>query len=127
MVFRKQGAITYFARKPSRMMITCSQEIAAFHYEEGEKVKAAKRKAAEETLLFILERLDQQVKENDGYFYDDTLSSADLTFVALLDYLNFMCKSDLIENYENLKLLEKKVLLLPKIKNWIERRPVSEF
>ncbi|XP_033363025.1 uncharacterized protein LOC117241156 isoform X3 [Bombus vosnesenskii] len=25
MVFRKQGAITYFARKPSRMMITCSQ------------------------------------------------------------------------------------------------------
>ncbi|XP_033363328.1 glutathione S-transferase-like isoform X1 [Bombus vosnesenskii] len=103
------------------------REIAAFHYEEGEKVKAAKRKAAEETLLFILERLDQQVKENDGYFYDDTLSSADLTFVALLDYLNFMCKSDLIENYENLKLLEKKVLLLPKIKNWIERRPVSEF
>ncbi|XP_050492200.1 uncharacterized protein LOC126874329 isoform X10 [Bombus huntii] len=25
MVFRKQGAITYFARKPSCMMITCSQ------------------------------------------------------------------------------------------------------
>ncbi|XP_033317741.1 glutathione S-transferase-like [Bombus bifarius] len=102
-------------------------KIAAFHYEEDEKVKAAKRKAAEETLLFILERLDQQVKENDGYFYDGTLSWADLTFVALLDYLNFMYKSDLIENYENLKLLEKKVLLLPKIKNWIERRPVSEF
>uniref|UniRef100_UPI00143C0107 glutathione S-transferase-like n=1 Tax=Bombus vancouverensis nearcticus TaxID=2705178 RepID=UPI00143C0107 len=101
--------------------------IAAFHYEEDEKVKAAKRKAAEETLLFILERLDQQVKENDGYFYDGTLSWADLTFVALLDYLNFMYKSDLIENYVNLKLLEKKVLLLPKIKNWIERRPVSEF
>ncbi|XP_033363296.1 glutathione S-transferase-like, partial [Bombus vosnesenskii] len=90
--------------------------IVAFHYEEDEKVKAAKCKAAEETLLFILERLDQQVKENDGYFYDGTLSWADLTFVALLDYLNFMYKSDLIENYENLKLLEKKVLLLPKIK-----------
>ncbi|XP_050494953.1 glutathione S-transferase-like [Bombus huntii] len=101
-------------------------KIAAFHYEEDEKVKA-KRKAAEETLTFILERLDQQVKENDGYFYDGTLSWADLTFVALLDYLNFMYKFDLIENYENLKLLEKKVLLLPKIKNWIERRPVSEF
>ncbi|XP_050494302.1 glutathione S-transferase-like [Bombus huntii] len=28
-------------------------EIAAFHYEEDEKVKAAKRKAAEETLPFI--------------------------------------------------------------------------
>ncbi|XP_076482659.1 uncharacterized protein LOC143304175 [Bombus vancouverensis nearcticus] len=25
MVFRKQRSITYFARKPSRMMITCSQ------------------------------------------------------------------------------------------------------
>nr|XP_033204417.1 glutathione S-transferase-like [Bombus vancouverensis nearcticus] len=30
-------------------------KIAAFHYEENEKVKAAKRKAAEETLPFILE------------------------------------------------------------------------
>ncbi|XP_050496209.1 glutathione S-transferase-like, partial [Bombus huntii] len=105
------------------LIVHICSEIAAFHYEEDEKVKAAKRKAAEETLLFILERLDQQVKENDGYFYDGTLSWADLTFVALLDYLNFMYKSDLIENYENLKLLEKKVLLLPKIKNWIERRP----
>lgn len=102
-------------------------EIASFHYEEDEKVKAAKRKAAEETLPFVLERLDQQVKENDGYFHNGTLSWADLTFVALLDYFNFMYKSDLIANYGNLKLLEEKVLALPNIKSWIERRPVSEF
>ncbi|XP_060820574.1 glutathione S-transferase-like [Bombus pascuorum] len=101
-------------------------KLASFHYEEDEKVKARKRKAAEEILPFVLERLDQQVKENDGYFHNGTLSWADLTFVALLDYLNFMYKSDLIANYENLKLLEEKVLLLPNIKKWIETRPVSE-
>ncbi|XP_076478918.1 uncharacterized protein LOC143303363 isoform X2 [Bombus vancouverensis nearcticus] len=32
MVFRKQGAITYFARKPSRMMITCSQGVHYLYY-----------------------------------------------------------------------------------------------
>lgn len=102
-------------------------KLASFHYEEDEKVKAAKRKAAEETLPFILERLDQQVKENDGYFHNGTLSWADLTFVALLSYFNFMYKSDLIMNYDNLKLLEGKVLTLPNIKSWIERRPISEY
>ncbi|XP_071864637.1 glutathione S-transferase-like [Bombus fervidus] len=102
-------------------------KLASFHYEQDEKVKATKRKTAEEILPFILERLDQQVKENDGYFHNGTLSWADLTFVALLDYFNFMYKSDLIANYENLKLLEEKVLLLPNIKSWIERRPANEY
>lgn len=102
-------------------------ELASFHYEGDEKVKAAKRKAAEETLPFVLERLDQQVKENDGYFHNGTLSWADLTFVALLDYFCFMYESDLIVNYINLTRLKEKVLALPNIKSWIERRPDSEF
>ena len=102
-------------------------KLASFHYEGDEKVKAAKRKAAEETLPFVLERLDQQVKENDGYFHNGTLSWADLTFVALLDYFCFMYESDLIKNYINLTRLKEKVLALPNIKSWIERRPDSEF
>ncbi|XP_033178796.1 glutathione S-transferase [Bombus impatiens] len=101
--------------------------IAEFYYEKDEKYKAKKRAAAEKTLPPILESLDQDVKKNDGYFRDGTLSWADLTFVALLDYFNFMYKSNLIENYENLKLLEKRVLRLPTIRDWFERRPVSEY
>ncbi|XP_033358362.1 uncharacterized protein LOC117241358 isoform X1 [Bombus vosnesenskii] len=32
MVFRKQRSITYFARKPSRVMITCSQGFRYLYY-----------------------------------------------------------------------------------------------
>lgn len=75
---------------------------------------------------FFLERLDAQVQKNDGYFVNGALSWADLTFVALLDYLNYMKKEDITEKYENLKQLKQKVLEIPNIKTWIEKRPPSE-
>lgn len=100
--------------------------LAAFHYEEDANTKAAKQKIANEQVPFYLERLDAQVAKNGGYFVGGALSWADLTFVALLDYLNFMNKSDLIEKYDNLKQLRDKVLALPAIKSWVEKRPQSE-
>lgn len=101
-------------------------ELAAFHYEEDETYKAMKRKVADEVVPFYLERLDAQVKDNGGYFVGGALSWADLTFVAILDYLNYMNSSDLIEKYENLKQLKEKVLDVPAIKNWVAKRPESE-
>ncbi|KAK9302918.1 hypothetical protein QLX08_005191 [Tetragonisca angustula] len=102
-------------------------KLAAFHYEEDETYKATKRKVADEVVPFYLERLDAQVKDNGGYFVGGALSWADLTFVAILDYLNFMNSSDLIEKYENLKQLKEKVLNVPAIKSWISKRPESEL
>ncbi|CAK9830506.1 Glutathione S-transferase [Anthophora retusa] len=101
-------------------------KLGAYHYETNEEVKAAKEKLAKEVVPFYLERLDAQVKKNGGYFVGGALSWADLTFVALLDYLNFMWKSDLIEKYDNLKQLKEKVLSLPAIKSWVEKRPKTE-
>lgn len=101
--------------------------LAAFHYEENEEIKAAKRKIADEVVPYYLERLDAQVKNNGGYFVGGALSWADLSFVALLDYLNFMNGSDLIEKYDNLKQLKEKVLNLPAIKSWLDKRPHSDF
>ncbi|KAK2584871.1 hypothetical protein KPH14_002468 [Odynerus spinipes] len=101
-------------------------KLAAYHYEENAETKAAKLKVANEVVPFVLERLDTQVKNNGGYFVAGALSWADLTFVALLDYLNFMYKSDLIEKYDNLKALKQKVLDIPAIKDWVAKRPESE-
>ncbi|CAK9795445.1 Glutathione S-transferase [Anthophora quadrimaculata] len=101
-------------------------KLGAYHYETNEEAKAAKEKLAKEVVPFYLERLDAQVKNNGGYFVGGALSWADLTFVALLDYLNFMWKSDLIEKYDNLKQLKEKVLSLPAIKSWVEKRPKTE-
>ncbi|XP_076287866.1 glutathione S-transferase-like [Lasioglossum baleicum] len=101
--------------------------IGAFAYETNEDVKAEKLKIAKEQVPYYLERLDAQVKKNDGYFVGGALTWADITFVSLLDYLDFMMKSDIIENFENLKQLKEKVLNVPKIKSWVEKRPKSQW
>lgn len=98
-------------------------DIAGFHYESNEEAKETKLKAAKQSVPFYLERLDAQVKKNGGYFVGGALTWADFTFVGLLDYLNLMMKEDIIENYENLKELQKKVEEVPAIKSWIEKRP----
>lgn len=101
-------------------------EIGAFHYESNAEAKAAKLEVANQLVPFYVERLDAQVKKNGGYFVGGALTWADLSFVALLDYLNFMMQSDIIEKAENLKQLRDKVLALPAIKSWVEKRPQSE-
>ncbi|XP_066602106.1 glutathione S-transferase-like [Prorops nasuta] len=101
-------------------------KIGAYHYESNEEAKSVRLEAAKELVPFYLERLDAQVKKNDGYLVGGALTWADLVFVALLDYLNFMMKSDIIENYDQLKQLQKKVLEIPNIKAWVEKRPQSD-
>ncbi|XP_024891719.1 glutathione S-transferase-like, partial [Temnothorax curvispinosus] len=98
-------------------------DLEGFHYKSKEQAKEEKLKAAKETVPYYLERLDAQVKKNGGYFVGGTLTWADITFVALLDYLNHMINENIIEKYENLKQLQKKVEELPAIKSWIKKRP----
>lgn len=78
-------------------------------------------------MLFYLERLDTQVKKNDGYFVGGALTWADLTFIGLLDYMNFHVKGNVVEKFENLKELQKKVEAIPAIKSWIEKRPPALY
>lgn len=101
-------------------------KIGAYHYEPNEQAKAEKLKIAQELVPYYLERLDAQVKRNGGYFVGGALTWADLTFVALLDYLNFMMGHNIIEKYDNLKQLQEKVLAIPQIKSWVEKRPQSD-
>lgn len=102
-------------------------EIAAYHYEPHLEAKEARYEPlVTEILPFYLSRLDAQVKNNGGFMIDGKLTWADLVFVALLDYLNFMAKFDITEKYENLTALKQKILDIPNIKSWIGRRPQTE-
>nr|UCR60997.1 glutathione-S-transferase [Aphelinus asychis] len=101
-------------------------KLAAYHYENNEGAKAQKLEVVKETVPFYIERLNEQVKKNGGYFVGGALTWADLVFVALLDYLNFMAKYDIIEKAESLKALKEKVLAEPGIKAWVAKRPESE-
>lgn len=84
-------------------------------------------KNARELVPFYVQRLDEQVKKNGGYFVGGKLSLADIVFVGILDYLNAMAGYDIIDKANNLKALKKKVLDEPKIKAWVAKRPKTDM
>ncbi|XP_076294011.1 glutathione S-transferase-like [Lasioglossum baleicum] len=102
-------------------------KLAAYQHETNEVAKAEKLNVVKDQVPYYLERLDAQVKKNGGYFVGGALSWADLTFVGLLEAFNYAMKSDIIENYKNLKQLEQTVLNVPAIKSWVAKRPKSEW
>ncbi len=103
-------------------------KIAVVSYEADEAVQAKKRVTLNsETIPYYLGKLDAMVAENNGYFALGRLTWADLYFAAVLDYLNYMTKTDLISNHANLKKNVANVLALDGIKQWVEKRPKSDL
>ncbi|XP_056647786.1 glutathione S-transferase-like [Diorhabda sublineata] len=99
-------------------------KIAEFQKEQNEELKASKKKQViEVTIPFYIERLEEKVKNNDGYLACKKLTWADLYFVALLDMVNVRVGKNIIENAPSLQKLREKVLALPGIKAWIAKRP----
>lgn len=54
------------------------------------------------------------------------LTWADVYFAGIVDYMNYMVKRDLLEQYPALKAVVDEVNALEPIKAWIEKRPVTE-
>lgn len=54
------------------------------------------------------------------------LTWADIYFAGILDYLNYMAKTDLIEKHPNLNRVVKAVNELEQIKAWLEKRPQTD-
>ncbi|XP_049856606.1 glutathione S-transferase-like isoform X1 [Schistocerca gregaria] len=85
-------------------------------HETDETLKQKKKAAViNESLPFLLPRLDKMVKENGGYLANSKLSWADLYFVALIDYLKAIIGFDITKGYSNLAALEKTVLEIPAV------------
>ncbi|GLV42803.1 Glutathione S transferase S1 [Carabus blaptoides fortunei] len=100
------------------------QKIGLYAYEADEELKEKKRvPLVNETVPFFLGKFDEIAKTNKGYFVGGELTWADLFFVAVLDYMNFMFGSNLIEKYPNLQKVKENVLAVPAIKKWVEERP----
>lgn len=54
------------------------------------------------------------------------LTWADIYFAGILDYLNYLTKTDLIEKHPNLKRVVDQVNNLEQIKTWLEKRPQTD-
>ncbi|XP_028045698.1 glutathione S-transferase [Monomorium pharaonis] len=99
--------------------------IADYFYEKNEAAKNEKYKIAKEMVPYYIQRLEEQARRNKCYFVSGTLSWADITFVGLLDYMNYMMKEDILPlKYTNLNQLKSKVSS-PGIDKWLKTRPPS--
>lgn len=55
------------------------------------------------------------------------LSYADLFFAAISDSISTAYESDITEDKPHLKALKEKILSIPSIKAWVEKRPKLTF
>nr|XP_022915699.1 glutathione S-transferase-like [Onthophagus taurus] len=95
------------------------QKIGAYHYEQDEAVKEAKKGPLfKETIPYYLEKFEKIAKDNDGHLAVKKLTWADLYFAGLLSYLNMMANMDLLEGKPSLQAVRDNVFNLPAIKAW---------
>ncbi|XP_060876813.1 glutathione S-transferase-like [Metopolophium dirhodum] len=100
------------------------QAIALPVFDPNEESKAEKYVTLiNETIPLYMNKFENTVGENDGYFVNGKLSLADIHFVAILDFLSFLAKVDLLEGRPNLQAHKKKIFDIPQIKSWIAKRP----
>ncbi|KAG8223842.1 hypothetical protein J437_LFUL007863 [Ladona fulva] len=103
-------------------------QVTGYYYEPNEETKEKKKEVLfNETMPFYLERLDEEVKKNDGHFVKGKLTWADLAIVAMIDFMEDQLQTKFTDNYSNLKAIKEKVLDLPQIKAWVERRPKTNY
>ncbi|XP_071439845.1 glutathione S-transferase-like [Hetaerina americana] len=103
-------------------------QIAAYYYDKENPNRGSKKELlVKETVPFYLGKLDAVVSKNNGYLANGKLTWADFFFVAILDYLEAMMEMSFTDNHANLKALKEKVLAIPQIKEWVEKRPKSDF
>lgn len=102
-------------------------EIAVVSYEPDDDVKEKKLVTLNnEVIPFYLEKLEMIAKENSGHLALGKLTWADFYFAGIIDYLNYMTKTNLVEKYPSLQKTLDNVMQLEQIKAWVEKRPVTE-
>lgn len=101
----------------------------------------------QEVIPFYLTKLNVIAKENDGHLVLNRVSLiiklkfvtnhflvvftsqttwADIYFAGIIDYLNYLTKIDLLENFPGLRQVVDGVLNNENVKNYIAKRPVTE-
>uniref|UniRef100_A0A2S2NBE4 glutathione transferase n=1 Tax=Schizaphis graminum TaxID=13262 RepID=A0A2S2NBE4_SCHGA len=96
------------------------QALSLHAFDPNEKSKAEKYVTLiNETIPLYMNKFENTVGENDGYFVNGKLSWADIYFLAYLDFLNFMEKVDLSESRPRLEAHKRKILEIPQIKSWV--------
>lgn len=132
------GGTTALEKAHADMVAHCFQDYAysiwgAFMEEDKERKEKMMKKFKEEELPRYFKYFEAMLIKNnggDGYFVGSELTYADLTFVHQLSYLKPLAEIDpekFIADYPKLKALQDRVLQVPKLAEYIAKRPETLF
>lgn len=100
---------------------------AQYYWEKDEGFKAKLKETAFQKLPVYLDKLNEQVKKNGGYFAGGKLSWADLLWAAMTDPMCILTGTELNKNHPELQKLVEKVRALPNIKAYLAKRPKTQL
>lgn len=117
------------------MIVDCLEDsikpILSFFHEKDETRKAeSKKKYLEEQLPAFLTLLEALLKSNHGgdkFFVGTELTWADLAFTIFVGWTAMVSDGSALDKFPKLKALKDRVEHLPKIADWIAKRPKTEF
>ncbi len=101
---------------------------AAYKWEQNEdRKKALGEKLFNETVPANVKFFENLLaKNNSDYFVSNELTWADIVVFNGLEYFGAR-KDEFLEHAPLLKALDERVKSVPKIAEWLEKRPVTEF
>ncbi|KAG5881473.1 hypothetical protein JTB14_026530 [Gonioctena quinquepunctata] len=103
-------------------------KIGAYHYENNASAKAEKQGPLfNEIIPYYLKKIEEQAKKNNGHLACGRLTWADLHFVSLMYYITVIATKDIFADYPNIQAIKEKVLALPAIKAWVDKRPKTSM
>jgi glutathione S-transferase len=117
------------------MIIDCLEDttkpLLTFFFEKDEARKETlKKKYLEEQLPTSLTLFEKLLKTNnggDGFFVGKELTWADLALLVTVGWISLAGADSQLASYPKLDALRKRVEKLPKIAEWIAKRPASDF
>nr|XP_033326630.1 glutathione S-transferase-like [Megalopta genalis] len=99
------------------------QACTTYYWEQDPAFKAKLKETAFQKLPVYLDKLNEQVKKNGGYFVGGKLTWADLFWAAQSELISTATDTDLDKDHPELKKLVEKVRALPNIKAYLANRP----
>ncbi|XP_002731499.2 hematopoietic prostaglandin D synthase-like [Saccoglossus kowalevskii] len=107
-----------------------AQAMVKFFHEKDEQKKAeAKDEFKTKTVPILYGALERLLIANDGgdgFFVGEEPTLADFAFVTNGDYVKKF-NPEVLDNYPKLKALQERVFELPRIAEWVKKRPVTEM
>ena len=99
------------------------------HYEaDPEKKKELFAKFYTEGIKEFLKHFEKALNENkSGYLVGDRVTWVDLSFSVVWDWIPKEPKEALFAQFQSCKAHYEKIVSLPKIAEWIEKRPVTDM